>query len=413
MAKADVGIAVSSAPDPVIAGAQLTYTITVTNNGPDPVSQVKITDNLPSTVNFVSTSSGCTQSALAVTCDVASLASGVQAVFNITVIPTEVGALSNTASAVGAETDPQANNNSATNAATVVAAATAEKTDLEITQTVNTAAVKVDGDLLYTLKVRNYGPDNASAVQINANFPVSANIAAAAGCAINGTTLTCVSGDLAAGASESFDVEVSPSAEGDFTSTATVTGAQTDPNQANNSASQSVAVSNSTVPALVEAHIGTGSRVTITGEGFGGRKGVVKIGNKSATVVAWTDGIITVKLPVAKAGVYPVKVISKTRAVFNIGQLTLHAPEISALSVANAAKNTKVQFTIYGRYFGNGVKPVVSLLSSKNKRFAATVLRGYNDGAMTVLTPKLKADSYRVLVSNGAGKSQLLGFTVN
>ena len=36
-----------TSPDPVITGNDLTYTVTVTNNGPDPATSVTVTDNLP------------------------------------------------------------------------------------------------------------------------------------------------------------------------------------------------------------------------------------------------------------------------------------------------------------------------------------------------------------------------------
>src|SRR6266853_402746 len=51
---ADLGIAVTDSPDPAIAGNNLTYTITVTNNGPGGATEVSVTDALPSGVSFVS-----------------------------------------------------------------------------------------------------------------------------------------------------------------------------------------------------------------------------------------------------------------------------------------------------------------------------------------------------------------------
>ena len=44
---ADLAVAVSGAPDPVNAGANLTYTITVTNAGPDAASGVGLVDDMP------------------------------------------------------------------------------------------------------------------------------------------------------------------------------------------------------------------------------------------------------------------------------------------------------------------------------------------------------------------------------
>jgi uncharacterized repeat protein (TIGR01451 family) len=58
--KADLALTTTAVPDPVVTGSKpnftqgLTYTITVTNNGPDRAHPVTITDSLPSSTQFVS-----------------------------------------------------------------------------------------------------------------------------------------------------------------------------------------------------------------------------------------------------------------------------------------------------------------------------------------------------------------------
>jgi uncharacterized repeat protein (TIGR01451 family) len=51
---ADLSVSKTGSTDPVPSGNNVTYTITVTNNGPDPAEDVVVTDNLPSQVTFVS-----------------------------------------------------------------------------------------------------------------------------------------------------------------------------------------------------------------------------------------------------------------------------------------------------------------------------------------------------------------------
>src|SRR5437763_6489608 len=44
---ADLSVTKVDSPDPVNTGSTLTYTITVTNNGPDPASSASLSDTLP------------------------------------------------------------------------------------------------------------------------------------------------------------------------------------------------------------------------------------------------------------------------------------------------------------------------------------------------------------------------------
>src|SRR5207247_11469347 len=50
--QADLSIVKTDSPDPVQSGQELTYTLTVTNNGPDVATDTVVTDSLPSRVTF-------------------------------------------------------------------------------------------------------------------------------------------------------------------------------------------------------------------------------------------------------------------------------------------------------------------------------------------------------------------------
>ena len=54
---ADLAINKTASSATVVAGSNVTYTITLTNNGPDPASSVTVTDNLPGSLSFISCSS--------------------------------------------------------------------------------------------------------------------------------------------------------------------------------------------------------------------------------------------------------------------------------------------------------------------------------------------------------------------
>ena len=125
---ADLSIAKSDSPDPVLVDGLLTYTIQVGNLGPQAATEVVVTDDLPSHVTYVSasTSSGsCVHKGKQVTCNVGTLAADPTKANAITVTiqvrPTKVGTIVNTASVDSVENDPVAANDKA-QASTQVAA---------------------------------------------------------------------------------------------------------------------------------------------------------------------------------------------------------------------------------------------------------------------------------------------------
>ena len=118
---ADLRITKSDSPDPVTVGATVTYTLTVTNAGPSAASAASMSDTLPAGVTFVSADAGCSEAAGTVTCALGPLANGATASREILVRPTAAGPLSNSATVSSSTADPNAGNNSATEATTVVA----------------------------------------------------------------------------------------------------------------------------------------------------------------------------------------------------------------------------------------------------------------------------------------------------
>ncbi len=82
----DLELAKSDSVDPAIAGAQLVYTLTVTNHGPNPASKVHLADVLPAGVSYVSNNAGCVQApAGTVTCDLGQLLARASTQVSITV----------------------------------------------------------------------------------------------------------------------------------------------------------------------------------------------------------------------------------------------------------------------------------------------------------------------------------------
>jgi uncharacterized repeat protein (TIGR01451 family) len=120
---ADLGITKTDSPDPVNNQSNITYTITVTNNGPSPAANVTVTDNVPAGTTFVSatpTQGTCPQAGGVVTCNIGMMASGANVTVTMLVMVTGFGpTVTNTATVASSVTDPVAGNNSATATTTV------------------------------------------------------------------------------------------------------------------------------------------------------------------------------------------------------------------------------------------------------------------------------------------------------
>ena len=165
-ASADVAVSLTDSPDPVIAGNHLTYSITVTNNGPSAAASVALSDTLPAGTTFVSLTSpaGWTNTTPAVggTGLVSStntiLAPGPAAFTLVVKVGNAVAQgtiLSDTASVSAVTTDPTPGNNSSTTSTTVNAQA-----DLAVTKTDGVTTAVPGTSVTYTITASNAGPSD-------------------------------------------------------------------------------------------------------------------------------------------------------------------------------------------------------------------------------------------------------------
>jgi len=244
----------SDAPDPVLSGATITYTQTITNNGPDAAANAKITESIGSGVTFQSIVApggwSCTNPAIGgtgtINCSIASLANGASGSFTVVVNVTAVsGSISNTVNGSSDASDPTPANNAATAMTAVTPPTTA---DLGITKSTPTTNAAPGAPVTYTIVVTNHGPDAATAVTMTDALPASLlfqSISAPAGfsCtnpAVGATgTITCTGASLANGATATFTLTVKSNASGSITNTAAVSGTPADPSSGNNSQSSS------------------------------------------------------------------------------------------------------------------------------------------------------------------------------
>jgi uncharacterized repeat protein (TIGR01451 family)/CSLREA domain-containing protein len=116
-------------------------------------------------------------------------------------------------------------------------------TDLQLTKTADASSVVVGGDIVYTLTVKNNGPDAALNVTVTDTLPANVTfVSADPQCSENSGTVTCNLGPLASGASASASLTVMTTAEGPVTNSATAGGTELDPSPANAASSATTTV---------------------------------------------------------------------------------------------------------------------------------------------------------------------------
>jgi uncharacterized repeat protein (TIGR01451 family) len=124
---ADLSVTKTDEPDPVTVGAALTYTVVVTNLGPQEATSVVLSDRMPAQSDFVSatpTSGKCEDKGTRVVCELGNLAKDATATVTIVVRPTKTGTIDNVASVDSVETDPAPLNDTAVASTRVTAAST-------------------------------------------------------------------------------------------------------------------------------------------------------------------------------------------------------------------------------------------------------------------------------------------------
>ncbi len=136
---ADLAITQTDNPDPIGAGLNLTYTLSVTNSGPVTTPDVSITDPLPAGLVFVSATpsqGSCTNIGGTVNCSFGLMTNGAQASVTITATTTIATTITNTATVTSfATTDPNSANNTAKITTTVLPRVSLAATDPSASET--------------------------------------------------------------------------------------------------------------------------------------------------------------------------------------------------------------------------------------------------------------------------------------
>ena len=238
--QADLVITKTDGVTSAVPGTSTTYTVVVSNEGPSAVSGASVSDPLPAGVvagawTATASSGGGTVTgpvsgtgALATTVDLPVDAS-VTFTFTVLVSPSATGSLSNTATITppAGVTDLDLTDNSATDTDSLTPQA-----DLSITKTDGVLAAIPGTSTTYTIVVNNSGPSTAVNQAVTDVFPseitgVSWTAVASAGSSVaqaSGTGNINTTVTLLPGGTVTFTAvaQISPSATGSLTNTATV-----------------------------------------------------------------------------------------------------------------------------------------------------------------------------------------------
>ncbi len=247
-ANADVSIVKTAvAPNPIVIGSTITYTLAASNAGPGPASNVVVTDPLPANVTYVSNTCGAAFAAPTVTWTIGDLASGANASCNIVVTVNAVGQISNTATITADQTDPNMANNSST-----VVLAGAFLADIAVLKNNNAAGGLQTGDTFsFFINVTNNGPSDATNIVVTDELSNKVSyISNTCGATFAGNTVTWIIPTLANGANISCEILVAFVGLGDVINTVTAFGAEPDPNLANNTDTDVATANALPIPAL-------------------------------------------------------------------------------------------------------------------------------------------------------------------
>ena len=245
---ADLSITKTDGVATALPGGSVTYTITGSNAGPDPVTGATIADTFPASETCTWTCAGasggtCTAAGSGNINDTVNLPVGGSVTYTAScaISAAATGTLVNTATVSSSIADPTPGNNSATDTDTLTPQA-----DLSITKTDGVATVVAGGSTIYTITASNAGPSNAPGSTVADTFPASLTCTWTCAGAGGGTCTPAGSGNinqvvnLPAGGSTTFTAtcNISAAATGSIVNTATVAAAAgvTDTNPANNSA---------------------------------------------------------------------------------------------------------------------------------------------------------------------------------
>ena len=292
---ADLRISKSVDPDPLTAGTEAVYQVTVVNAGPSTAVNASGSDVIPTGFVILAVTSplvDCTITGQVVSCQRDTIPPGATAQVQIRVrVPAgQVADVTNSADVTSDTFDPDLSNNQATITNSVQRIA-----DLEVIKTADQDEAVAGSGLTYRISVTNHGPSDTTAVSLTDTLPAGLTVSelspAQGTCTNVGPAITCSLGNLASGASTDVVVTASIAAgltATEITNTATATSAVFDPNPA-------LATDSITLPVVTRADVSiqksTNPAAVVPGATFNYTLLVLNAGPSTARGVVVTDAV--------------------------------------------------------------------------------------------------------------------------
>ncbi|HVX14579.1 MAG TPA: DUF4214 domain-containing protein [Pirellulales bacterium] len=408
----DLSVTKTAASNPATVGTPEVYTVVVTNNSTTVnATGVTLIDTLPANATSYTSSAG-TIAGNVLTDSIGNLAAGASQTITVSVTPTANGVLINTATVAGDQLDSNLTNNTATVATPVGGSVTGSTVDLSVTKTAANNPATVGTPEAYTVVVKNNSTTTAATgVTLVDTLPANATSFTSSAGTITGNVLTDSIGNLAAGASTTITVSVTPTASGVLVNTATVTGDQVDNNLTNNTAATTTAVGGAVTTATVDLSV---TKTAASNPATVGTPEVYTVVVKNNSTTTAATGVTLVDTLPANASGYTSSAGTITGNVLSdpIGNLAAGASTTITVSVTPTATGVLVNAaTVAGDQVDNNLAnntattttPVGGTVTTSTVDLSVTKTAATNSA--TVGTPEV----YTVVVKNNSTTTAATG----